>query len=88
MKLEIDLEWTLRAACKSTDPETFFPGKRSIADPKVREAIAICISCPVRQACLQYALTLEAHTYERHGIYGGLTPTQRNRLAGRAGAAA
>lgn len=80
MKLVVDLIWTLQAACRNTHPETFFPRRLGLDHPEVQDAIAICAGCPVRQQCLEYAMTLEAHTVYRHGIYGGLTPHQRNKL--------
>jgi WhiB family redox-sensing transcriptional regulator len=32
--------------------------------------------CPIRNTCLEVALDTE----ERHGVWGGLTPQERNRL--------
>lgn len=80
MRLEITLEWILTAACRGVEPDTFFPGKLGLEHPEVQGAIAICSTCPVRQQCLEYAMALEAHTVFRHGIFGGLTPHQRNKL--------
>lgn len=81
MKLDIDLEWTLRSACQNVDPETFFPKRQASDDPSVRAAIEICLSCPVRQTCLDYALHFEGtELVFRDGIYGGLTPRQRNAI--------
>lgn len=37
------------------------------------EAKAICSSCPVRQECLDYALSIK----EPHGIWGGLSEVER-----------
>ncbi|APY91064.1 hypothetical protein A7J05_23210 [Streptomyces alfalfae] len=46
------------------------------------EAIRLCHECPVRKACLDEAMRIEgsAHKERRHGIRGGLQPTQRRRL--------
>jgi WhiB family redox-sensing transcriptional regulator len=58
----------------------FFPGRGEPAEPARR----ICASCPVRQPCLDYALS---HGIV-HGIWGGLTERDRRALrTRRAGAA-
>lgn len=71
-----DLRWQAEAACRSEDLELFFaPDKERSADREVREAEAkrICAGCPVRVACLDYAVTAP----ERSGIYGGMNELQR-----------
>lgn len=40
------------------------------------QARSICISCPVRDACLASALADK----ERFGMWGGLTPIERRRI--------
>jgi WhiB family redox-sensing transcriptional regulator len=50
----------------------FFPGRGEPAEP----ARQICASCPVRQPCLDYALS---HAIT-HGIWGGLTERDRRAL--------
>lgn len=65
-------EWQERALCAQTDPEAFFPEKGG----STREAKKICLRCPVRNECLEYAL---AHD-ERFGIWGGLSERERRRL--------
>jgi len=54
----------------AVDPETFFDPARE------REAQAICNRCPVMQRCLTYAL----ENNEIHGVWGGLTESQRAQL--------
>ena len=46
-----------------------------------RYAKRVCAGCPVREACLRMALDAERGTgvYERHGVFGGLTPIERFR---------
>ena len=61
--------WRYRAACRGTDLSVFFPGR---AEP----ARQVCAGCPVRQPCLDYALS-HAITY---GIWGGLTERDRRPL--------
>ena len=45
--------WRELAACRGTDLEVFFPGRGETAGP----ARQVCAACPVRQACLDYAIT-------------------------------
>jgi len=64
--------WRKRAACRGIDPEVFYP----VSDEDADEAKVICAMCPVRQACLEYAL---AHR-EREGVWGGATERERRRI--------
>ena len=66
--------WMDNARCVEVDPELFFPELDSVW--RARAAKKICDTCPVKQQCLDYALTNRF----RDGIWGGLSPTQRNRL--------
>jgi WhiB family redox-sensing transcriptional regulator len=65
-------DWRYRAACHGADLEVFFPGRGESAEP----ARQICAPCPVREACLDYAL---GHGIA-HGIWGGLTERDRRAL--------
>jgi hypothetical protein len=40
----------------------------------------VCEGCPVRQACLDFALALEG-SWPRWGIYGGTLPRDREHIA-------
>jgi Transcription factor WhiB len=64
--------WRDRAGCRGTDPGVFFPGRGESAEPARR----ICASCPVRQQCLDYAIS---HGIV-HGIWGGLAERDRRAL--------
>lgn len=66
-----DRAWTLEAKCLDADPEAFFPEKGG----STREAKRICATCPVREECLDYALSND----ERFGIWGGLSERERRR---------
>jgi WhiB family redox-sensing transcriptional regulator len=66
------IDWFADAACRDVDTAVFFP--KSEAD--AGQAKAICATCPVREACLEYALA----TRPAEGIFGGMTPTERHRL--------
>jgi WhiB family redox-sensing transcriptional regulator len=66
--------WRSAAACRSADPELFFPISESgNALEQIAEAKAICAGCPVRRQCLEFAL----RTRQTHGIWGGLTELER-----------
>ena len=67
--------WRELAVCRGTNLEVFFPGRGETAGP----ARQVCAACPVRQPCLDYAITNRI-TY---GIWGGLT--ERERRAPRSG---
>ena len=73
-------EWRYRAACRGADLDLFFPGRGESAEPARR----VCASCPVRQPCLDYALS---HGIV-HGIWGGLTERDRRALRSRHASAA
>jgi WhiB family transcriptional regulator, redox-sensing transcriptional regulator len=67
--------WRELAACRGTDLEVFFPGRGESAGP----ARQVCAACPVRQPCLDYAITNRI----THGIWGGLTERERRTLQSR-----
>jgi WhiB family redox-sensing transcriptional regulator len=63
--------------CRGVYDEPFVHERRdSIGKALDDEAKRICAYCPVRQACLDYAL----NAGEPHGIWGGLTPGERTEL--------
>lgn len=64
--------WMTAGRCRDHDPDVFFV--RSAAQAK--RAIRICERCPVREACLEYALDNAIE----FGVWGGLTERQRRRL--------
>jgi WhiB family redox-sensing transcriptional regulator len=65
-------DWRDRAACRGADLHVFFPGRGESAEP----ARQICARCPVRQPCLDYAIS---HGIT-HGIWGGLAERDRRAL--------
>jgi WhiB family transcriptional regulator, redox-sensing transcriptional regulator len=71
------VSWRLAAACRSADPELFFPLSGSgKAREEIAEAKAICAGCPVRRQCLEFALRTRPQ-----GIWGGLTELERHSAA-------
>lgn len=72
--LAAEQNWRSDAACRSVDPELFFPISASgKALDQAAEAKAICACCPVRHQCLAFAL----RTRQAHGIWGGMTEDER-----------
>jgi WhiB family redox-sensing transcriptional regulator len=75
--------WKLNAACAESDPDTWFPttdGDSPLTEVedhgRAITAKRVCMTCLVRNECLQEALDRK----EQHGIWGGLTTKERNRL--------
>lgn len=64
-----DLDWQDEALCAQTGGDFFFPEPGS----SVREAKRICGLCPIRSACLEFALDND----ERFGVWGGLSEKER-----------
>ena len=72
-------EWQTKAACRGLDVAIFFhPDKERGPARRERDqqAKAICASCPVRRACLDWALTFG----ELHGVWGGTSAAERAKL--------
>lgn len=70
-------DWRAYAACKHADPELFFPV--GDAGPALRQADLakrVCDGCPVRAACLDWALA----TGQDIGVWGGTLPEERRAL--------
>ena len=72
------LPWMDEALCTQAPAEMFFPDDTDHA--MAFKAKRICRECPVKQTCLEFGL------HQQHGVWGGLTPRERQRL--RKGAAA
>jgi len=73
------LSWMSRGACRTVDPELFFPVTVA-AGPAARQAEAakaVCGPCAVRANCLSYALEAMPE-----GIWGGTTPQERRAARG------
>ena len=69
-------EWQYEGACRDADPESFFldPNMRGLNKrTKELNAIKICNTCPVKQSCLNHALSIP----EYFGVWGGMTEEQR-----------
>lgn len=75
-----DVSWQQRAACRGPQAAVFFPPARTERKSEREErelaAKAICATCRVRRTCLDHALAIR----EPHGIWGGLSETERRAL--------
>lgn len=56
-------DWHQHAACRGMNPNLFFPGR---GEP-ITNARHVCNGCPVKQQCLDFAIT----NGETIGIFGG-----------------
>ncbi len=69
--------WRMSAACRDTDPELFFPvGTAGPALVQLGQAKRICATCPVRLACLDWALA----SGQEVGVWGGMSEDERRIL--------
>lgn len=70
-------DWQLLGSCRDADPALFFPvGSTGPAVAQIEAAIAICATCPVTEACLQYAF----ESNQESGVWGGYAEDERRRL--------
>lgn len=64
-------QWRQRA-CLNRDPDMFFDETKV----GIELALSVCRPCPVKQLCLDHALTRP----ERYGVWGGTTEGERKKL--------
>ncbi|GAA3170628.1 MULTISPECIES: WhiB family transcriptional regulator [Streptomyces] len=75
--------WRNSAACRTEDPDLFFPiGTSGPALMQTEQAKAVCRGCPVREPCLEWAL----ETGQSIGVWGGTSETERRALKRRTAA--
>jgi WhiB family redox-sensing transcriptional regulator len=72
---ELAADWRNRAACAGYHHALFFP-VGDADEMRVEQAREICMTCPVTEECLEYAL----ETNQRAGIWGGSTEEERKSL--------
>lgn len=72
MERKLDESWRVDAACRTVDPNIFFP--KHEADSAI--AKLICNECVVRVPCLEYAI----ETGENFGVWGGASEGERRAL--------
>jgi len=64
--------WMLEAKCRGRAPTDFFPSD----GVGVEQARKVCADCPVKEPCLEYALTYRID----HGVWGGASERERRRI--------
>ncbi|MGH3506331.1 MAG: WhiB family transcriptional regulator [Nocardioidaceae bacterium] len=72
-------EWQYDGLCRKVDPEVFFPPdseRGPVRQRREREAKEYCQHCPVLARCREHALKVQ----EPYGVWGGLTPRERDRI--------
>ena len=70
-------EWRVLASCQDTDPDLFFPvGTTGPAIEQIANAKAVCDACPVKEPCLEFALS----TNQDSGVWGGTSEEERRKL--------
>jgi len=65
-------QWMLEGKCRGRAPHDFFPSD----GVGVEQARKVCADCPVREPCLEYALTYRID----HGVWGGASERERRRI--------
>ena len=68
----MDTAWMARGRCRDIPPGVFFPSDGVGVDAARR----ICMECPVREPCLEYALRNRID----HGVWGGASERERRRI--------
>jgi WhiB family redox-sensing transcriptional regulator len=71
------MDWVHRARCTTEDPELFFPiGTAGPAAVQIERARSVCMQCPVRVECLEWAIA----TAQDAGVWGGTSEEERRAL--------
>jgi WhiB family transcriptional regulator, redox-sensing transcriptional regulator len=72
--------WQQRGLCRETDATVFFPPSnfehKAEREAREEKAKAICLRCPVRPQCLDWALA----TREPFGVWGGYSELERKQI--------
>lgn len=71
----LDDSWRDESACRGKDPRFFETELYTLPEHRA-EGKRICAGCPVRFKCLEYA----EENHERHGLWGGMTFSERRKL--------
>ena len=69
---ETERDWMADGHCADRPPSLFFPSDGVGVDVARR----ICADCPVKELCLEYALTNRID----HGVWGGCSERERRRI--------
>jgi WhiB family transcriptional regulator, redox-sensing transcriptional regulator len=70
-------DWRHHAACRSAEPDLFFPiGTTGPAVDQIEAAKRVCRSCDVQEPCLDFALA----TNQESGVWGATSEEERRTL--------
>jgi WhiB family redox-sensing transcriptional regulator len=74
----LDVEtWRTSAACRSVDPDLFFPvGTTGLALDHIAAAKSVCETCSVKAPCLEFAI----ETNQDSGVWGATSEEERRVL--------
>ncbi len=82
-----DRSWQTAALCRGNHSYLFFPPstveRKDERERRESKAKAICMVCPVKGDCLDFAMKIK----EPYGIWGGLTEADRRQVLAREAAA-
>ena len=70
--MEQQNDWMQESLCREMDPEFFFPSD----GVGVEAAKTVCMRCPARLKCLEYALRNRID----QGVWGGTSERERRRI--------
>ena len=73
--------WRDAAACRGAPTAWFFGGRSSGVRGRAR-----CEVCVVAEVCLWWAIVAEDGVGYRYGVWGGLSPARRSKVAADVGA--
>lgn len=77
----LEEQWMVRAACRGASTIIFFPETVGVSGDQIYDlAREFCSQCDVRYECLKMALSLETGDVRRYGVWGGLSPEERDCL--------
>lgn len=65
-------DWRSKGICAQVGGDTWFPERGG----STKEAKSVCHGCPVKDECLEWALTND----ERFGVWGGVSERERRAL--------
>ncbi len=71
-----DETWRLEAGCIGVATATFFPDREHPDPVDVALAKTVCMSCPVSDNCLDFAIG----TMQNDGVWGGKTEEERRQI--------
>ena len=67
-------DWRELGSCRALATSLFFPiGQTGEAEVQIARAKKVCVTCPVRQQCLEFAIT----TNQEYGVWGGADEEER-----------